>query len=99
MDDLIKDGYRPYIRGFCEGIKIRCDLGSSLRPLYLIPISARGGEVPDLSEAALRVREAAQAKGLIEWLIFLRSEFPEIAHEFNDCLGRAEQVWKPLASA
>jgi hypothetical protein len=94
LDEIAKNCYRPYVRGICETIKLRDELGQSLRPSRLLPVGTRGPNVTvDFSEEGLQARDRVLSPGRIDWLKSLRSDFPEVAAEFSSVLAKAERVW------
>ncbi len=100
-EEIVKDHMRTHVRDFWEIVKLKADLGGSLRPSTLIPqgSACSPGESFDLSEAAMRARDRELAAGLLCQLESLRSEYPEIAEEFSSVLAKAEQVWNGCLAA
>ena len=100
IDEIVKGCYRPYFRDRCEQIRLRNELGASLRPSQMFPVGTCGPNViADFSEPALLARDQSLSAELIDWLSRLRSDFPEIAAEFDSDLASAEKVWKSFVAA
>ena len=94
-EEIVKDVMLPYVREFCEKIKLYEDFGSSLLPsrMYAQGSACSPGETFDLSATAMAARNRELARGLLGQLKDLRLNYPEVAREFAQYLAKAEKTW------
>jgi hypothetical protein len=95
QDEIVRKVMLPYVRDFCEKIKLYDDLGGSLLPsrMYAQGSACSPGDTFDLGATAMATRNRELAPGLLNQLKDVRLNYPEIAEEYAQYLAKAEKAW------